>query len=116
MFTGYAIRSPDLFFVAEAGVYLAGYSITSLHREHAELASIAVSPRWRGNGIAKQLIARSMAVSERAGARKMWLTVKVDNAPAIQLYESLGFRRERRVKQYYEDGADGLRMARRLTA
>jgi ribosomal protein S18 acetylase RimI-like enzyme len=38
--------------------------------------------------------------------------VKVTNEPAIRFYEGYGFNRSRIVRKYYEDGADGWRMAK----
>ena len=45
----------------------------------------------------------------------LWLTVRLDNRDAIQLYRGLGFVRKRTVRGYYEDGSDGWRMCLALT-
>jgi ribosomal protein S18 acetylase RimI-like enzyme len=38
--------------------------------------------------------------------------VKVSNAPARAFYMKYGFHKTRLVRKYYEDGADGVLMAR----
>ena len=47
------------------------------------------------------------------GIRRLTLMVKVTNQEARAFYEKYGFRKLRIVRQYYEDGADGLLMVRR---
>ena len=72
--------------------------------------SLATAPAYRGRGLASRLLRRSSSAARRAGAESLWLTVRPDNAEAIRLYESFGFRRTRRVPDYYADGVDGLRL------
>jgi ribosomal-protein-alanine N-acetyltransferase len=50
------------------------------------------------------------------GDARVNLTVRVSNQDAIRLYLRFGFRRVRRVPGYYEDGEDGWRMRKMLTA
>jgi ribosomal protein S18 acetylase RimI-like enzyme len=40
--------------------------------------------------------------------------VKVTNLTAIRFYERYGFHKDRLVRRYYEDGADGRRMEKLL--
>lgn len=95
------------------GRRIAGYSITSVDRRGAELVSIAVASRYRGQGIAKRLLRSTLQNLAEAGVRILWLTVRPNNCAAIGLYRGLGFLPHNTVHKYYEDGADGLRM--RLT-
>ena len=110
-FEAYLQFCPEMFYVLETpDGAIAAYSITRLHRRHAELVSIATAPAYRGRGLGARLLKRSMNAARRAGAESMWLTVRPDNIGALRLYESLGFRRTRRVRDYYADGVDGLRL------
>jgi ribosomal-protein-alanine N-acetyltransferase len=50
----------------------------------------------------------------RRGVTRLGLMVKVTNHRALHFYEKYGFRKLRRVAGYYEDGADGLSLAKDL--
>lgn len=68
---------------------------TTIDREHgvAHLAQIAVSPRMRGQGLARTLLQRAMTASAHEGLGSMTLLVSSRNAPAQRLYAHHGFRR-----------------------
>lgn len=55
--------------------------------------NIAVHPDFRGKGIAQQLLNDVFAYYSERGALRFTLEVDIENAPAIKLYEKLGFRR-----------------------
>jgi ribosomal protein S18 acetylase RimI-like enzyme len=56
-----------------------------------------------------------VAWGRERGARKMFLEVRVSNAPARALYRRLGFVETGRRKNYYaEEQEDALTMARRI--
>jgi ribosomal protein S18 acetylase RimI-like enzyme len=69
---------------------LAGVAIAVLQPRASIVFSVAVSPGHRRRGIAADLTA---AWAEHAGDRTLFLQTFADNAPAIALYEALGFRR-----------------------
>ena len=51
---------------------------------------------------------------EHAGDRRILLDVRTDNAPALALYESVGFARIGVRRRYYQpSGADAYTMERR---
>jgi GNAT superfamily N-acetyltransferase len=79
-------------------------------RHAAELVSIAVEPLARGQGVASQLLENTFQRLRLRGVRRVALTVRVGNRRAEALYRRFGFRRERIVPEYYEDGKDGVRM------
>ncbi len=99
-----------IFLVAVAAATVAGYILGSCSQNRAEVDSIAVSPAHRGLGIATALMGRLMRLLRRRGFVTLKLTVRLDNAAAIALYRKLGFTRERRINQYYEDSAPAWRM------
>jgi ribosomal protein S18 acetylase RimI-like enzyme len=64
---------------------------TTLQRDTAHIAQLAVDPTYRRRGLARALVEEA---SRRAGAAGCWrvpLLVAEDNAPARDLYASLGF-------------------------
>lgn len=102
--------------VAMAGEALAGYAALSMpsNSRSARLYSIAVDPRVGRRGVGRALM---LACERHALARRrqsMRLEVRYDNAPAIALYESLGYRRFGEYDDYYEDGAAALRFEKQL--
>ena len=56
------------------------------------LHGLATAPPYRRRGLARQVLAELLDWGAVQGATTLWLHVETDNAPAIALYESLGFR------------------------
>lgn len=118
LFAEYTRKCGGLFLVAKWGTKVCAYSITALSPgksgNRAELISVAVHPAFLGKGAASALMDSTLRRLRRRGIARIVLTVKVTNAPARGLYEKYGFRKLRRVKGYYEDGVDGLSLAKDL--
>lgn len=83
---------------------------------HARLYSLAVAAATRGSGLGGALLAAAEADAVRHGCDAMHLEVRVDNTPAIALYEHHGFVRGARVAAFYEDGTDAFRYAKPFAA
>ncbi|MBL8773467.1 MAG: GNAT family N-acetyltransferase [Phenylobacterium sp.] len=86
----------------------------------AEILTVGVAPWARRRGVARALMTAAIGAARAAGAADLFLEVDVDNAPAVTLYEALGFRRSGLRKGYYDRGpngrADALVMRLDLTA
>jgi ribosomal protein S18 acetylase RimI-like enzyme len=93
-----------------------GYLLILFHRgtRLARLYSIAVDPQARGCGIAKILLKEGENKALELGAIHLRLEVGQDNAAAISLYRSLGFRKFGLLHNYYDDQTDALRMQKRI--
>jgi ribosomal-protein-alanine N-acetyltransferase len=100
----------SLFFVANRGSSMAGYSVACTRAPRAELVSIAVDPRYRRLGVAVALMKHMLANLRKLGITRFSLMVRPRNSGAIELYRAFGFRRTGRVARYYENGEDGVRM------
>jgi ribosomal protein S18 acetylase RimI-like enzyme len=61
----------------------------------AELLAIAVDPAWRGRHVGTLLVEGFLAELDRRAVGAAQVVVGADNAPAVALYESAGFRSER---------------------
>lgn len=103
-----------LFLVALRGSVVCGYMITCVRGERAEVVSIAVAPAARGRGVASKLMESALRRLRRRQVARLVLMVKVSNAEARAFYVKFAFDKVRLVRRYYEDGADGLLMARKL--
>jgi ribosomal protein S18 acetylase RimI-like enzyme len=82
----------------------------------ARLYSIAVLPDMRGSGIARKLATTCESIAKAKGISRMRLEIHIENTPSIALFRSMGYRPIRHLKSYYEDGADGWRYEKNLSA
>ena len=73
------------------------------------IANVAVHPDYRRRGIAFRLIKRALEQARQQNVPATWLHVREENAGAIQLYRSLGFReRACRTTWMSDNRADNL--------
>ena len=103
-------RFPQLFIVVKLGRRIAGYSITCVQGERAELASIAVDPLFQSQGVATAVMNYTTLRLRRRKVSKWTLMVRINNERAIRFYRHFGFARTRTVRKYYEDSTDAWRM------
>jgi ribosomal-protein-alanine N-acetyltransferase len=102
----------DFFVVAKVRGRIAGYAVACTEKRNAEIASLAVHPDYRRQGVGDALMRRMLRELCAAGVGRVELMVRTDNTASARLYRSLGFRRVRLVRRYYEDGGDGFVMVR----
>lgn len=95
-----------------------GFSLTRRVVDEAELMLVAVLPSARGCGLGRRLVEGAIHKARQRGARRMFLEVRDGNAPALRLYESLGFSAAGRRQNYYMGAAgerfDAITMRRDL--
>ena len=87
-----------LWLVAMDGDTVVGYVGSQTVLGEADMMNIAVADTHRRQGIARLLVQELIA---RLDATMLTLEVRASNAPAIALYESLGFRQVGLRKNYY---------------
>ena len=106
------------FLVVEADGKILGNLLLLTRRgsRKARIYSVIVAPAARGLGLAQQLVRAAEAAAERRGMTQLLLEVRTDNTAARGLYERLDYRRIEALPGYYDDGSDGLRLARRIDA
>ena len=78
----------------------------------SDIQTVAVASDMRTRGTGRALLARLLAHSDALGYASCMLEVRADNAPAIALYESVGFEHLTVRRRYYRDGTDALIMRR----
>ena len=84
----------------------------SLPGEDAELMTIGVGKAYQRQGIAAALLQVLVDEAKRQGASRMLLEVRVDNDPALALYQRFGFERMGLRKRYYQpEGIDAYTMS-----
>ncbi|KAI0027523.1 acyl-CoA N-acyltransferase, partial [Vararia minispora EC-137] len=85
----------------------------SLHREKINrgyIAMLSVSKSYRKQGVASALVHHSVDIMKAHGVEEIALETEYDNAPALALYTSLGFIREKRLHRFYLNGKDAYRL------
>lgn len=101
-------RSFTLLAEAAAPGTAAGAATFLVAADEAELLRIAVRPAARRHGLARELLRAGLAHLRDRGIARCHLEVRADNAPAIGLYEGLGFAPVGTRRRYYRDGTDAL--------
>jgi ribosomal-protein-alanine N-acetyltransferase len=86
---------------ALTGRSLAGFIMSRLAADEAEILSIAVARNRQGRGLARQLLTLHLRRLAGLGVRTVFLEVDEHNAPAIGLYRRAGFREVSRRPNYY---------------
>ena len=86
---------------AMSGRTIAGFILSRLIEDEAEILSVAVASARRGRGLARKLLDLHMRRLAGLGARAVFLEVDEHNAAAIRLYDRAGFREISRRPNYY---------------
>jgi GNAT superfamily N-acetyltransferase len=89
--------------VALAGDEPVGIVNVGLRGEDAWIGGVGVAAAQRGAGVGKALMQGAHEAARAAGARRVWLEVLVQNAPALRLYERLGYRQVRDLEVWVLD-------------
>ncbi|WP_159811179.1 ribosomal protein S18-alanine N-acetyltransferase [Cellulomonas citrea] len=100
----------------EDGV-LIGYAGLWFDGRDAQVMTIGTDTRRQNRGVGRALLRELAAQARAQGATQLFLEVRVDNDPAVHLYESEGFERLGRRRRYYQpEDVDAWTMRLELTA
>ena len=91
---------------AMAGSRLAGFVLSRLAAEQAEILSIAVAMRDRRRGLASSLLDVHLNRLAGYGTRSLFLEVDERNIPARRLYAGFGFAQVGLRKSYYAQAGE----------
>ncbi len=81
--------------------------------DEVHVLNVATDAAFRRRGIARALLESLLEEVKAKGFACALLEVRASNAPAIELYRSLGFRDDTIRARYYSDGEDALLMSLR---
>src|SRR6202044_448681 len=96
------------FFIAVRDGQLAGFHWTKIHPDRVgEVYVVGVDPGEQGSGLGRALTLAGLGYLRDRGLPQVMLYVDEDNAPAIRLYEALGFTRARTDTMYRRPPASG---------
>ena len=111
------ISAPTRRFIVavDEGLSVIGYAgVFAPGGAEADILTVGVISKYRGQGIARELMAGITKWAIDQGSIAMMLEVKTDNAAAIGLYESLGYSKLNIRKDYFGTGLDALVMRKEL--
>jgi ribosomal-protein-alanine N-acetyltransferase len=97
--------------LARHGDELAGFILSRIAADEAEILSVAVAPRWQGHGIGRGLL--DLHLRRLAGllVGKVFLEVEDGNQPALRLYAGAGFHQVGQRPGYYPREREGAASA-----
>lgn len=94
---------PEGFLLLEQDNTMIGFCWTKVHADPVpmgEIYVVAVDPAFGGQGFGRKLTVAGLASLANRGSTLGMLYVDADNAPAVGLYEKLGFRRNHINRAY----------------
>src|SRR4051812_2492300 len=86
---------------ALAGKKFAGFILSRIAADEAEILSVAVGASFQGRGLARRLLTMHLGRLAGRGVRTVFLEVGEANDPAAKLYANAGFREVSRRPNYY---------------
>ena len=100
------------FLVAQIENYVVGYVIFWINDENnGHIISLAVDKNYKRQKIASKLIKRAIATFIEFSIFTITLEVRFKSKEAIDFYEAIGFKKDKFVSNYYEDGSDAFKMS-----
>jgi ribosomal-protein-alanine N-acetyltransferase len=100
--------NPELCIVAEIKGRIVGCMISRIVEDKLDLASLAIHPAYRRQGIGSALLAYTIVQMKEQGINHIELEVRKTNASAIAFWQKLGFVLFGSLPGFYEDGEDAL--------
>ncbi len=98
-----SLKSKDtVYLTAWLGDTLAGYCGLLQSFDEADITNVAVASECRNQGVGGRMLTELMRRGGERGIKNFTLEVRAGNAPAIHLYERLGFVSAGIRKNFYE--------------
>jgi len=92
--------------VAESALRVVGMLVLWLLTDEAHIATIAVHPEFRRQGIGRALLTHALLAAAEQGARAAVLEVRASNLIAQEMYRKFGFLETARRPRYYKDNGE----------
>jgi ribosomal protein S18 acetylase RimI-like enzyme len=100
------IFCPRAWHLALQGGQPAGVSVVNSLQGRGELVYLGVVPAARRHGVGRALVTRAILDTEAMGLPQIGLSADVANAPAMVLYDKMGFREVGRRLAYFYPAAE----------
>jgi ribosomal-protein-alanine N-acetyltransferase len=86
----------------KCGRRMAGFIVSRIGADEAEILSVAIDPGYRGRGLSRDLLLTHLGHLAGRGVRTVFLEVEENNEPARRLYQRAGFASVGRRERYYQ--------------
>ena len=106
--------NPNLCLVAEIGGQIAGDIISRILDDKVELASLAIHPDYRRQGVGAALMEETARRARAYGIGAIDLEVRKTNTAGINFWIKMGFSPVGEQPGFYEDGETALQMRKNL--
>ena len=93
---------------------ITAYGGVSVVLDEAEVQLICTAEVYRRCGRGGRILEDLLEIAEEKGAKRVFLEVRVSNAPAMSMYLKYGFCGLYARSRYYPDGEDALVMVKEL--
>ncbi|HIZ23873.1 MAG TPA: ribosomal protein S18-alanine N-acetyltransferase [Candidatus Gallimonas intestinigallinarum] len=93
---------------------ITAYGGVSVVLDEAEVQLICTAEVYRRCGRGGKILEDLLQIAEEKGAKRVFLEVRVSNAPAMSMYLKYGFCGLYARSRYYADGEDALVMVKEL--
>ena len=103
----------SLWLVALQGDLVVGYVGSQSVLGEADMMNIAVDQAYRRRGIGKNLVLQLVEKLKEQGVHSLSLEVRQSNAPAISLYEEMGFQQVGLRPNYYRNPKENAMIFRK---
>ncbi len=80
----------------------------------SRILMLAVHSDYRGQGIGSALLNNFTTIIYSRGARKILLEVRPSNLTAVEFYRKRGFKTMGIIKNFYQNGENGIKMVKSL--
>jgi ribosomal-protein-alanine N-acetyltransferase len=98
----------ETFLVAERNYEAIGYIVAKTDCSRAHILSIAVENNWMRKRVGFTLLQMLIIKLKSKRINEIILEVEKNNIPAKTLYEKVGFKLIKEIKNYYLNGEDAL--------
>lgn len=97
-----------VFLVEKNSMVVGNVSYEQMPDASVYISGLVIDPQFQGRGLARRALRE--VLEQLREAKEVWLVTHPENAPAINLYQSLGFVAQERIENYYGDGEPRVKM------
>lgn len=105
------VKNNRVYLTAKTKGEIAGWLVLHIREKSSYVVGITVVKKYRGRGLGKKLMLKALKISGQH-QKPTRLHVKTGNRPAIRLYENLGFKKRRKILDYYKPDMDAYEMVK----